>query len=137
MGLLDFGLLIQLENCGKTEFLFIRPERTDLIAQAFRQHRDGAVHEINRCRTTESLPVNQAFRLNVVGHIGDMNANFPIAIVQFTGGKGIIEILGIFRVDRESRDATVIFTLGNFLFRDCFRYFPRPSRRWPDIYTVG
>ena len=51
-----------------------------------------------------------------------MNANFPIAIIQLTGRKGIIEILSVFRVDRESRDATEILTLGNFLFRDCIRY---------------
>ena len=113
MRLLDFGILIQLENHGKTKFLFIRAERTDLVAQAFRQHRNGAVHKINRCRTAESFPVYQAFRFNVVGHVGDMNANFPIAI---------IEILSVFRVDRESRDATEILTLGNFLFRDCIRY---------------
>ena len=122
MRLLDFGVLIQLENHGKTKFLFIRAERTDLVAQAFRQHRNGTVHKINRCRTAESFPVYQAFRFNVVGHVGDMNANFPIAIIQLTGRKGIIEILSVFRVDRESRDATEILTLGNFLFRDCIRY---------------
>ena len=51
-----------------------------------------------------------------------MNAYFPIAIIQLTGGKGIIEVLGIFRVDRKSRDTAKILTFGNFLFRDRFRY---------------
>ena len=54
-----------------------------------------------------------------------MNAYFPIAIIQLTGGKGIIEVLSIFRVNRKSRDATEILTLGNFLFGNCFRYLFR------------
>ena len=51
-----------------------------------------------------------------------MHTHFPVSVIQLASRKGIVKVLGIFRVDGKGQDLTEILTLGNFFFRDNFRY---------------
>ena len=51
-----------------------------------------------------------------------MHAYFPISIIQLTGRKGIIKVLGIFRVDGKRQYIPEIFPLVNLFLRNGIRY---------------
>ena len=44
----DRPLLVQFDDGGKREFILPRIERTNAVAQRFRQHGDHAVRKVNR-----------------------------------------------------------------------------------------
>ena len=64
--LLDVRLIVELEDHTVTEFLLIRTERADEVTETFRQHRDGAVHEVDTRRTVVGLLVDDGALLHVV-----------------------------------------------------------------------
>ena len=45
----DVALVVHGEYGRKRELVFVRAERTDVVAEAFGEHGDGAVDEVNAC----------------------------------------------------------------------------------------
>ena len=56
-----------------------------------------------------------------MGHVGDVNTNFPIAVIQQTSGQGIVKVFGIFGVYRECRNIAEILPESDLFRTDGFR----------------
>ena len=100
-------------------------QRTNTIRQAFRQHRNYTINQIDRRSTINSFLINNRIRFYIMCYIGNMYAYFPISIFKFTDRKSIIKIFCIFRVNGKGRNFTKIFTLLIFFFRNFISDFIR------------
>ena len=55
---------------------------------------------------------------HVVGHVGDVHPDFPMAVLQLLDAQGVVEVLGVGRVDGEGGDVAEVAATGNFVLRD-------------------
>ncbi len=78
-----------------------RHERADAVGEVLGQHRDDAVDEIRARRAHIGLAVERRPLAHVVAHVGDVNADLdgPVALVDDVDG--VVEVLGVDRVDGE------------------------------------
>ena len=118
MPLLDVRLVVHLEDDTITEFLLVRTQRADEIAETLWQHGDGAVDEVDTRCTGIGLLVDDGAFLHVMRDIGDMDAYLPEPIVELTDREGIVEVLGILGVDGAGKHVAHILTTVNFLLGD-------------------
>ena len=114
----DIRFVIHFEDSREAKFFLVRPQRADLVAETFGQHRNRAVHQINGGRTVESLSVDDALGVDVVRNVGDMDTDLPIPILQFSSGKRVVEVLRILRVDGKRQDLAEILAAGDFFRAD-------------------
>lgn len=78
-----------------------------------------AVHQINGSRPLLCFFVDDAAFFYIVSHVSDMYAYFPQSVFDGADRKCVVEVLGVFRVDGESRYLTEVFASG-YLFRSNF-----------------
>ena len=112
------GLLIELEHCGEGELLLVGTQGADAVAEALGEHGDGAVHEIDARGAFLGLLVDHRPGAHIMGDVGDMHSDLPIAVGKLADREGVVEILGVARVDGEGGDAAEILALGHLLFCD-------------------
>ena len=93
-------------------------QRTQLVRKPFRKHRHGAVHQIDRRAALHGLVVDYRVGPHVMGHVGDMHAHFPDAVLYFAHRQRVVEVLGVRGVDREGRDTPEVAPLGDLFGRD-------------------
>ena len=112
---LHLGLGIHLHNDRVGKFILIGAERTDEVTQLLGEHGHRAIHQIDRRGTLISLLVNDGARGDIVAHIGDVNANLPVAVFEFFYRKSVVKVLGIGGVNREGSHVAHVTTTGNLL----------------------
>ena len=116
--LLNIRLVVEQEDHTITEFLLIRTERTNEVAEALRQHGDGAVYKVDARGTVKALLVDDRALLHIVADICDMHAYLPQPALHLTDTQGIIEILGILGVDGAGEHVAEVLTPGYLLRGD-------------------
>ncbi len=102
LGAHNLCLRSERKDDGHTEFVLVRTQRTQVVAQFFRQHRDNAVHKINAGRFLVSLPVNVIPGQDVMRHIGYMHADAVIAVIRWLKRQRIVKVLGFGGVNGKS-----------------------------------
>ena len=90
--LLDVRLFVHHEDDAAAEFLLVRTEGADEVAEAFREHGDGAVDEVDARGAVVTLLVDDGAFLDVVGDVSDMDADFPEILSRSVEGGGWSEI---------------------------------------------
>ena len=115
--------VVHLKDHGISQFLFVRTQRTNEIAQTFGEHRYGAVHQVNTRSTTQGFLVNHAIFQHIVTHVGNVYTHFPRVVCETANGECIVKIFRIAWVDGESRNFTKIFTFSDFFFRNAWMEF--------------
>ena len=95
----DLGLGVHFEHGAEGQLIFMRAQRTKFVGEFFRQHRDGTVHQIDRGTAGEGFLVERRAGRHVVCHVGDVDADLHIPVFQFAVRKGVVEVLGVGRVD--------------------------------------
>ena len=118
----DLGLVVHLEDGAEGEFVFLRPEGAQIVGQFLGQHRDGAVHQIDRGAAGEGFLVDRGARRHVVRHVGDVDADLQMAVFEFAEREGVVEVLGVGRVDGESGHAAEVAAAGQVFGRDGVGY---------------
>ena len=108
---LDLGIVVEFKDDAVCQFFLVRAKRTDEVAETLREHRDGAIYEIDRCGTLHCFLVDDAALRDVVRNIGDVNTHLPIAILQSLNTQGIVEVFGVFRVDGAGENLSEVFSL--------------------------
>ena len=78
-------------------------QRAKFVAQFFGQHRNRTIDQIDRRAALLGFGVDHRAGLNVVGHVGDMYAHLPHAVFDLADREGVVEVLGVRRVDGEGR----------------------------------
>ena len=114
------GILIHLEDDGEAEFLLVGTERADEVAESLGKHRYCAVHEIDGGASLLCFLVDDGAFEHIVRHIGNVDTHFPHAFLDRADGDGIVEVLGIARVDGEGEHIAEVLALGNLLGRDAW-----------------
>ena len=114
----DFEVFVQGEDGREAEARLVGAQRAELVREAFGEHRDGAVHEVDRGAALDGLVVDDRMGLDVVGDVGDMDADFPDAVLDFTHRESVVEVLGVGRVDGEGRHLAEVAALGDLAGRD-------------------
>ena len=99
----DFGLGGELPDDGEGEFVFVRAERAELVAELFREHRDGAVDKVDAGAALAGLLVDGSAGLDVPADVGDVHADLVVAIGQGLEGERVVKVLGVGRVDGEGK----------------------------------
>ena len=108
-----FGLVVHLEDDRVSQLFFVGTQGTEEVAQAFGQHGNGAVYEVDGCGALLGFLVDDASFLDIVGHVGNVHAHFPPSVLQAADGEGIVKVLGILGVDGKGRHPAEVFAAGN------------------------
>ena len=116
---------IHFEDDAVAELLLVRPQRTDEVAEPFRQHRDGTVDQIDARGTLLCLFVDDGTLLHVMRHVRDVHAHFPQR-TTFPFGRSvdtpqrqrIVKILRVVRVNGEGHHVSEVLTPGYLLSRN-------------------
>ena len=107
---------IHLHDNAVAKFLFIGAKRADEVAQSLGQHRDGTVNQIHGCGTLLCLFVDDGIFGNIVCYVSNVDTNLPYAFAYLTNRQGIVEILGIFGVNRASEYLPEVFSFSQILW---------------------
>ena len=105
---LHLRLIVHLKHRAEAQLVLVGPQRADVVAEALGQHGDGTVYEIDAGGPFLRLLVDDGALLHIVRHIGYVHAHLPEAVVELAYGEGIVEVLGIVRVDGEGAHAAEV-----------------------------
>jgi hypothetical protein len=89
--------------------LFIGTEGAEAVRKAGREHGNDSVNKIHAVGPFTGLVIQFGSGFDVVGDVGDVNADLHVAIGKFAEGDGVVEIAGGVGVDGDDEVATKIF----------------------------
>ena len=120
----DPCVFVQREDTAVGILILVGAERAEEVAQALREHRYRAIHEVDTRGTLVGLIIDDTTRLDVVADIGDMHPDLIAPFRKRAEGEGVVEVLRITRVDGAGQHPTEVLTLCELLFgdlgRECF-----------------
>ena len=119
---LDSGERREFENSRECEFFLVRTKRAELVGKLFREHRHRAVYQIDGCAAGLCFLVDYGTRCNIIRYVRDMHADFIVPVAEFPERKRVIEVLGVFRVNRECQCIPEVLTSFKVLSCNLFRY---------------
>ncbi len=76
-------------------------QAADAVAEGLRQHRDHPPGQIHAVTPLSGFDIQGRFHRDKCAHIGDMHAQDPVAVAVAPQTDGIVEILGVRRIDRD------------------------------------
>ena len=91
---------VQLHLDGHGELVLAGPQRAGLVRQHLGQHRLDRTGHVDTGAAPGRLALQPSAGAQVRGHVGDVYPE-PDAAVLADGGDGVVEVLGVVRVDRE------------------------------------
>jgi hypothetical protein len=107
---LAFG--IEANKGGIGQALFIGTEGAEAVRKAGRKHGDDAVDEVDAVGAFAGFVIQFGSGFDVVGDVGDVNADLHVVVGKFAKGDGVVEIAGGVGVDGDDEVATKIFPSG-------------------------
>ena len=108
---------VHIENDRECQLFLIGAERADEVTQAFGQHRNGAVYQVNGSCTFFCFFVYCTSFFYIVCNIGNMYSDFPQSRFDKPDGQSIVKVFCIFGVDGKGRYGPEIFPFGIVGFR--------------------
>ena len=117
----DLGIVVHLEDYAESQFLLVGTERADIVAELLGEHGDGAVDEVDACATVEGFFVDGGAFLHIVRHIGDVDTHLPVAVFHLLQADGIVEVLGVGRVDGDGEGLAEVTAFLDFGVTDFYR----------------
>lgn len=88
-------------------------EGAESVGEFFRQHGNDLVDEVDRVAALAGFAVKGGAGGDVMGDIGDMNADDGVAARSRMKGDGIVEIFGGVRVNGDDQVAGEVLTIGS------------------------
>ena len=113
----DFEILVEGEDRREAEARLVGAQRAEFVREPLGEHRHGAVHQIDRRAAFHGFVVDHRMGPHVVGHVGDVHADLPHAVLDFTHRQRVVEVLGVGRVHREGHDLPEVAPFGDLLAR--------------------
>ena len=114
----DFEVLVEGEDGREAEARLVGAQRAELVREAFGEHRDGSVDEIDRGAALDGLVVDDGVGFDIMGDVGDVYADLPDAVLDLAHRECVVEILGVGGVDGEGRHLAEVAAPGDFAGRD-------------------
>ena len=100
---------------GIGESLFPRPEGAEVIRKAGRKHGNDAVDEVDTVGAPAGFLIQGGAGADVVGDIGDMDADLGVAPGELAQGNGVVEIAGGIGIDGDDEVAAQVLTVGGLV----------------------
>ena len=113
--LLDHSCRCDVKYCRETELFLARSQGAQVVREFLGKHGHGAVHQVDRGAALVCALVDDGAGGYIVSHVGDMHADLYVAVLELAIREGVVEVLGIGRVNSESRHLAEIPALGNVL----------------------
>ena len=112
------SFLVHFKDGREGELLFVRTQGADVVAQDLGQHGNHPVHQIHRSTAVVGFVVQRSTFLDVMRNVGDVHPDEVVAVFQFVERKGIVEVLGVGRVDGKGRRVPHVAPTGDLLLGD-------------------
>ena len=125
------ALLVQGHQRAHGQAVHVRLQRAEAVAQGLGQHGQDAVRQVDAGGALVGFLVQGRTGLHVVGHVGDVHAQLPVAVVQADQRHGVVKVLGVGPVDGEEDQCPQVHAPGLGLFRRLRGEGPRPRAGWP------
>lgn len=93
-------------------------ERAKLIAEGLGQHGDHAIDQVSGIAAVPGFFIQGGARFHVMGNVGDMDPDFPLAIRSGTNANRVVEILGVIRIDGCNKVTATIRASGKVSWGD-------------------
>ena len=113
-GLQHAAVLRDEELHALRQAIHVRLERTELVAQCLRQHRDDAVHQVGGVAAPPRLVIERGSRLHIVRYVRNVNPELPVILGNSVEADGVVEVLGIVGIDGDDLMTPAILAPGNF-----------------------
>ena len=111
------ALVVQLHDGGEGQTVLTLIQGTDAIGELLGQHGDHRAGIVHRSTPGVGILVDGGAVGDIVAHIGDVDAQL-IAVFSAGQGDGVVNILGVCRVDGEDDAVPQIQTLSLLLLMD-------------------
>ena len=99
-------VVVHREDDGHAEFVFAGSQRTLIVTQLLGEHRQDAIDEINGGPALVRVLIYLRTRAHVKGDVGDVDTNSIGRFAYLFKRKGVIEVLGVRRIDGKSEGLT-------------------------------
>ena len=94
-------LLVQTHQAGESQTQLVLVQAADAVGQGLGQHRNDLICIIDAGGAAERLVVQLSAGLDVVGDVGDVDAQLKAAVRGAGQADGIVDVLGLGTVDGE------------------------------------
>ncbi len=88
----------------------MRAQAANVGGEFKRKHGDGAVGKIDAGAAQTGFIIERRARSDVVSHVGDVDLEFVVAVVEMANRDGVVEVAGGFAVDGDDGEITKIAT---------------------------
>ena len=113
----QIAVLIQTHQAGERQAQLLLVQGADAVGKALGQHGHDLIRIVDRSGAVESLLVQLTAGLDVVGDIGDVNAQLIAATGEPGQADSIVDILGLGAVDGEDGQSAQIHAALAVLLR--------------------
>ena len=108
-GSAGFAIGAEVNESGAGEALFVGAQRAESVGEAWGKHGDDAVDEVDAVGPFASFLVEGGAGEDVVGNVGDMNAEFDVTSGEFAKRNGVVEIASGIGVDGDDQFGAEVF----------------------------
>lgn len=114
----DVAVLVDFHQAGDREAVDLRIEGADAVGKFLRQHRDDAVRQVVGGSPPTGVLVEVAAFGDVMGNVGDVDPEGPVAVGQDGKTDGVVDVLRVVSVDGEDAVLAEIATPLHFFGQD-------------------
>ena len=100
---------------GVSQALFPGPQGAKVVGEAGREHGDDAIDEIDAVGAATGLFVEDGSGADVMGDIGDVDADLGVAAGELTEGDGIVEVAGGVGIDGDDEFGPQVLAIRRLL----------------------
>jgi len=125
--------MIHLHHARHHQPVNLRTQAADVGGEFERQHGHGAVGEINAGAAQPRFLIERGLRRNVLGHIGNVNLQLEVAIIEMADEDGVIEVTRGFAVNGNDGQIAKVAAASKFRagddLRDVLGFFQSRRRK--------
>ena len=111
---MDIAAFIQLHQAGERQALLPFIEAADAVGKLGGQHGDDFIRVIDGSCALISFLIQRGVRADIVADIRNMNAQLIAAVLGLHQADGVVDILGLGRVDGKDRQTAQVGAVGSF-----------------------
>ena len=109
----ELALLVVGQEDGLCEPVLVLDEAAEPVGEGLGQHRNDGADEVGGVAPLAGFTVKGRSRADIMADIGDVDPDGHVAVAFLVQGKGVIEVLGILRIDGQGVVPAEVLALAN------------------------